>query len=272
MTLLPVQFDWKTAPLSGVQYPVIAIICYLSLIFSLQKYMRHRPPVKLRKLAFVHNVFLCALSAAMGLGVIVEVLRVSFRPRFYPSATGGFREALCDLSGNSMNGRMGWWMYVFYVSKFYELVDTIIMILKKRPLNFLHVYHHSIVIPLFYVYMSTSMVLQWIVVVANSLVHVAMYYYYALSTVGQTVWWKKYITQAQIIQFIIDLTATWPYPLLYFSASGCSGSMRAWLFGQAVGASFFKLFRDFYVRSYSKSKTAIAQPQTTSQLSPKKAE
>lgn len=140
------------------------------------------------------------------------------------------------------------------------------MVLKKRRLNFLHVYHHCIVIPLFYVYMSTNMVCQWILVVANSFVHVLMYYYYALATIGKTVWWKKYITQAQIIQFVIDLTATWPYPALYHSAAGCSGSMRAWLFGQAVGLSFFKLFRDFYVRSYA------AKPQTAPVPSEKKLE
>jgi GNS1/SUR4 family len=86
-----------------------------------------------------------------------------------------------------------------------------------------------------------------------------MYYYYSMATVGRTVWWKKYITQAQIVQFMIDLTATWPYPFLYFSTAGCSGSMRGWFFGQAVGLSFFKLFRDFYLRSYQSSRARIAK-------------
>lgn len=59
---------------------------------------------------------------------------------------------------------------------------------------------------------------------------------------------------AKIVQFVIDLTSTWPYHFLYFSATGCSGGMRAGLFGQAVCFSFFKLFSDFYVRSYKKAK------------------
>lgn len=260
MNLIPNSFDWKTAPLSTVHYPVIAIPVYLLLIFSLRRFMRNRPPIRVPSLTFVHNIFLCILSAAMGTGVVVEVFRVLLSsPSISHPASSSFRETLCDTSGASMTGRMGWWMYVFYLSKYYELFDTVIMVLNKRPLNFLHVYHHCIVLPLFYVYMSTSMVLQWIVVVANSYVHVAMYYYYAMAAMGHKVWWKKYITQAQIIQFIIDLTSTWPYPLLYFSASGCSGSMRAWLFGQAVGVSFFKLFRDFYVRSYKKEKARQQQ-------------
>lgn len=264
MHLIPSHFDWRSVPFAKAYHPVIGIVVYLTVIFSLRRAMRDRPPIKLRYLIFLHNVFLCVLSAAMGIGIVVEVVRVLVNPpkststSLLSTSTAGFREVLCDTSGNLMSGRMAWWMYIFYVSKYYEFIDTVIMVLTKRPLNFLHVYHHCIVLPLFYVYMSTSMILQWIIVIANCFVHVAMYYYYAMASMGHKVWWKKYITMAQIVQFIIDLTSTWPYPFLYFSNAGCSGSMRAWLFGQAVGFSFFKLFTDFYTRSYNSKKKAAA--------------
>ena len=246
MKNFPIVFEWRGKPCSRVYYPVLAIVIYLAVIFGLQRFMRHRAPLRLRIPTFVHNAFLCVLSVAMAFFTLFEVLSLGYRR--------GFIDVLCDRGQTGMRGRLGLWMYIFYMSKYYELFDTLIMVLKKRPLNFLHVYHHCIVIPLFYVYMSTNMVLQWILVVANSSVHVAMYYYYAMASVGRRVSWKRYITKAQIIQFIIDLTATWPYPFLYFSARGCSGSMRGWLFGQAVGLSFFKLFMDFYMRSYKKVK------------------
>lgn len=138
------------------------------------------------------------------------------------------------------------------VRRYYELLDTVLLVVKKRPLSFLHVYHHCVVLILFWAYNQSRMIISWVLVVANSLVHVAMYGYFTASTFGVTVWWKKYITQAQIVQFVVDLTATWPFPLLYYGARGCSGSMRGWLFGQAVGFSFFHLFLDFYRRSYKK--------------------
>lgn len=270
--LVPTVFDWKSAPLSSAYYPGFGIVCYLSLIFALRRFMRDRPPIKMKQVIFVHNVVLCVLSATMGLGILVEVFRLFLTP---PATlpVSPLREVLCDTTAASMRGRMGLWMHIFYLSKYYELLDTIIMVLSKRRLNFLHVYHHCIVLPLFYVYMSTAMVLQWIIVVANCFVHVGMYYYYAMAALGHKVWWKKYITMAQIIQFVIDLTSTWPYPFLYFSATGCSGGMRAWLFGQAVGFSFFKLFSDFYVRSYTKAKAIDSQQDIQSQIpeSPKKA-
>ena len=33
---------------------------------------------------------------------------------------------------------------------------------------------------------------------SNSLVHVVMYYYYMLVTLGKSVWWKKYLTVFQV--------------------------------------------------------------------------
>ncbi len=33
---------------------------------------------------------------------------------------------------------------------------------------------------------------------SNSLVHVVMYYYYMLVTLGKPVWWKKYLTVFQV--------------------------------------------------------------------------
>eukprot|EP00188_Purpureofilum_apyrenoidigerum_P000315 Plantae.Rhodophyta-Purpureofilum_apyrenoidigerum.ctg11313.p1 GENE.Plantae.Rhodophyta-Purpureofilum_apyrenoidigerum.ctg11313~~Plantae.Rhodophyta-Purpureofilum_apyrenoidigerum.ctg11313.p1 ORF type:complete len:301 (-),score=50.80 Plantae.Rhodophyta-Purpureofilum_apyrenoidigerum.ctg11313:71-952(-) len=238
------DFSWEGSPLSGVQYPIIGVMLYLPLIFALERFMRNRPPMKLQKITATHNILLCTLSLAMCVGTCYELVQLAKR--------SGFFTVVCDREHQAMHGRLAVWMYVFYLSKYYELFDTVIMVLKKRKLNFLHIYHHCVVMPLFWGYMQSSMVIHWILVVANSLVHVFMYYYYAIATFGKTVWWKKYLTLAQIVQFVIDLTATWPFPFLYFSSEGCSGSMRGWLFGQAVGASFFKLFSDFYKRSYTR--------------------
>ena len=36
-------------------------------------------------------------------------------------------------------------VFIFYLSKYYEFLDTILLVLKKKPLDFLHCYHHAIV-------------------------------------------------------------------------------------------------------------------------------
>lgn len=237
-------FSWADAPLSSLRYPVGVMFVYLAVIWALHRTMRSRPPIRMKAVAAVHNILLTGLSAAMAVGTIVELVIHTRRH--------GFVSVVCDREKTAMTGRLAVWFYVFYLSKYYELLDTVLLVVKKRPLSFLHVYHHCVVLILFWAYNQSRMIISWVLVVANSLVHVAMYGYFTASTFGVTVWWKKYITQAQIVQFVVDLTATWPFPLLYYGARGCSGSMRGWLFGQAVGFSFFHLFLDFYRRSYKK--------------------
>ncbi|KAA8494936.1 putative elongation of fatty acids protein [Porphyridium purpureum] len=250
------ELRWESAPLASPHTPVLGVVLYLGVIFGLQRIMRDRAPFKLRYATVVHNAFLCALSAAMCIGTL---LALAFR---VASLDDGFMCIVCDRQEHAMTGDLLWWMYIFYASKYYEVLDTVIMVLKKKPLNFLHVYHHAVVMCLFWAYMQSNMVIHWILIVANSFVHVLMYYYYGMSAMypGIKIWWKKYITMIQIVQFVVDLTSTWPFPFLYFSSLGCRGSMRGWVFGQLVGMSFFKLFSDLYRKNY-KGDSASKQKQ-----------
>jgi fatty acid elongase 3 len=261
------NFGFRGAPLSRPVYPLAGIAIYLLVITGLERVMRTRRPFSLRSAVVLHNVFLTLLSLAMGFGTLIEIMLHAVRE------PDGLRAIACDHRGTVMRGRLLFWMYVFYVSKYYELLDTIIMVLRKRPLSFLHVYHHCVVLPLFWMYLRTSMVIHFILVVANSFVHVFMYYYYAVSALGYRVWWKQHLTMAQIVQFVIDLTATYPFVYFYFRhPKGCSGSMRAFIFGQLVGISFCYLFWDFFRKSYrtpkqsrSREKEAALSSEPTSE-------
>lgn len=92
--------------------------------------------------------------------------------------------------------------------------------------------------------------------IINSLIHTVMYTYYGLTLLGPEVrkflWWKKYLTTVQMIQFVIVMVhslhvlflpnCNFPKVLLYLS------------FTNAM--LFLVLFYSFYRHAYGSSKAA----------------
>jgi len=171
--------------------------------------------IALKALMLAHNVFLVALSLYMCVGIVIEAVKNNY-----------------TLWGNAYNPtetKMAQLIWVFYVSKLYEFMDTFIMLLKGNvnQVSFLHVYHHGSISFIWWMitynapggdaYFSAAL---------NSWVHVCMYFYYFLASMlpkdpktrAKYLWWGRYLTQMQMFQFFLNLIQAaycWqfsPYP------------------------------------------------------------
>lgn len=88
----------------------------------------------------------------------------------------------------------------------------------------------------------------------NCVVHVFMYTYYAFSVIPSLkdkLWWKKYITTFQLVQFIITFSHT-SYGIYLTMSGKCSFP----LWGQVLLSSYMVimliLFSNFYIHEYIK--------------------
>ncbi|OWA49850.1 Elongation of very long chain fatty acids protein 2 [Hypsibius exemplaris] len=141
-----------------------------------------------------------------------------------------------------------WW---YFVSKGIEFLDTVFMVLKKKnnQITLLHVWHHSFMLPFLFMSVLVGPCGQGLPgPIINSFVHVVMYGYYALSlfpVLHPYLWWKKYLTQMQLIQFVILAISS-----CYSIASGCNFPSVI-IYGQlAFLLTLIVLFGNFYVQSY----------------------
>ncbi|WWD18240.1 hypothetical protein CI109_102690 [Kwoniella shandongensis] len=262
------------SPLSTQKAVVAAIGTYLLIIFGGRELMKSRKPFKLTVPFQVHNVYL-----TLGSGLLLALMIEEILPLFLKH---GFFWSICN--PKAFTPRLVTYYMINYYIKYVELIDTVFLVLKKKPLAFLHVFHHAATAILCYTQLQGETSVQWVVITLNLLVHVIMYYYYYATAGGAKIWWKKYLTSMQITQFVIDLFIVYfastflfsyrfahnQYPRLlspispstynHFastytrlpSAGDCAGSEGAALFGCGLLTSYLFLFIAFYKATYKK--------------------
>lgn len=246
----PYEFDWKygVTPFSNIQLVFSAIAVYLVVVFSLQNWMKDKSAFSMRRATQVHNAILCVWSLAMFVGISYG--------SYKKAQARGWYTIICDKDFEGTHGTYWYWSYMFYLSKYYELLDTIILVLKKKPLTVLHVWHHSIMVLFTWLLLAGDVAVHWWGVFLNTLVHVFMYYYFYVATLNQHPWWKKYLTKAQIVQFVgnMGMITYYLYTDYYEHNGDCVGDDYVIWFSQSVNFSFLGFFVNFYVQTYKENK------------------
>eukprot|EP00441_Pelagodinium_beii_P032096 CAMPEP_0197634460 /NCGR_PEP_ID=MMETSP1338-20131121/10550_1 /TAXON_ID=43686 ORGANISM="Pelagodinium beii, Strain RCC1491" /NCGR_SAMPLE_ID=MMETSP1338 /ASSEMBLY_ACC=CAM_ASM_000754 /LENGTH=249 /DNA_ID=CAMNT_0043206329 /DNA_START=61 /DNA_END=807 /DNA_ORIENTATION=- len=220
------DFDWSDAPLSSYSWPVGTGIGYLLMVFLLPKIVPEGG-FKLDKTLVVHNLLLSAMSLFLCAGCAFEMF-VRLREEH------NVEWMLCESPTVAAKGPLFFWSYAFYVSKYYELVDTLLALLRaSRPPHFgLHVYHHALVPVVVWNWLEYRQTLQHIGLLWNTFVHVVMYAYYALKVLKIPTPWKKWVTRLQILQFITS-AALFPMALSYIwdkpFGDRCAGTMSLYV-------------------------------------------
>ncbi|KAK7930774.1 hypothetical protein WMY93_007169 [Mugilogobius chulae] len=217
-------------------------VLYLLIVWMGPKYMKDRPPVSCRGLLLIYNVGLTLLSVYMFWELSSAAWHGSYS--LYCQNTHSAPEADTKVM------KALWW---YYFSKLIEFMDTFFFILRKNnhQITFLHIYHHSTMFNIWW------FVMNWIPcghsffgATINCFVHIIMYSYYGLSSIPAMrpyLWWKKYLTQMQLIQFFLTV-----------SQSFCA---IIWPCGFSIGWTWFQicymltlimLFTNFYFQTYKK--------------------
>jgi GNS1/SUR4 family len=239
---------------------VAALVGYLALVLVGPRLVGDRELVDkttMRAVMFVHNAFLCGLSLVMASAALYGAVVVV-------NPVWGWHESLCNLDGTLLSGAMWGWCWIFYASKYYELVDTVILILNRKPLILLHVWHHLSVMVLCYFFVHSNLYFFYTGVIVNGTIHVIMYSYYALSSIGYRAPWAKLITMCQIVQFVYGIGIWW-----YWLAN-CHSAMNQeqWIVffaNQFVLTSFLVLFMLFFKAKYNKKPAGKSAQQKRTQ-------
>jgi len=193
----------------------------------------------------LHNVLLLTFSALVwyeSWSVVKDSLK-----------TNGLYATYCDgvvgkyYMWNQGMGRLG---YLFYLSKYYEFVDTVILVVKQKKVSVLQSYHHAGAVLVMWGLCYTQATSVVVFVGLNSVIHTFMYTYYLLCASGIKLPGKVVITTAQIIQFFIGIFVTLK---MFFMGETCQTypQQLALAATHAYVIPLIALFANFYLKQYT---------------------
>lgn len=238
-------------------------VLYLTLCYLLlEPLLRRSPWINTNRGAYrtgmiVYNAIMCSISLACFL-CTVAALGFDF----------GHLQWLRDLTGEPItplgtevcpsplfeNKLFAVAATVFHYSKYVEYMDTAWLVLKGKPVIFLHRFHH--IGAAFDTFFALTFKWEglWIFVLLNAFIHTFMYAYYGAAAAGIKVPFKPVITMMQITQFFVGLYLVYPYIHDIRESPGC---MLAYAYNYVyVGAVLLLFLKFFYDDNFGKRKTA----------------
>ena len=217
--------------------PIAAIIGYI----NYPSHLRINEKV-LYIASIIHNVGLVAFSGytCFALGKILYEKGIVFQTNYY------FQDPTFDNL-----------IFYFYLSKYYEFLDTFLIYLKGKKPIFLQKYHHIgalISWHLFYYYKLDAV---WTATIINSFVHTIMYFYYlgTILKINQVKIIKKYITTLQLCQFFTLYLNFY----FYMPSNETLFNYKIIYIIALYGTGLIILFGNFYYKEYIRKNSETIQ-------------
>eukprot|EP01039_Chlorochromonas_danica_P010781 gene10781-11981_t len=226
-----------TWPLAKFEDALLIGICYLIFVLLGKIIMPRLPAVQgLYPLKFAYNLIQVMLCSYM-------CIEAGVRAYF-----AGYTLLPC-VNFDHANPTLGFILYVFYLSKILDFLDTVFIILEKRweQLSFLHVYHHFSIFLIYWLNINVGYDGDvYLTIVLNGLIHTIMYTYYFVSLHTKNIPWKSALTLSQMVQFV--LMNSQALYLIYTSCATYPLNVVYFYFGYIL--SLLALFAEFFVSSY----------------------
>ena len=231
--------------------PVVAVIMYWYLSAPVCNWIRTTLALE-PKGAFIQNLTIVHSSVLALYSLWTFVNSVIILNKYMRNKT--MMESLCDYDEKLWDVyNIGFWCTHFYLSKYYEFVDTWILHLKGREPGILQTYHHAGIVLCMWAIIVTKSGSAVVTMVFNSFIHTIMYTYYVFAALGYSSPLKHYLTQAQMIQLVTGCSVAVAMAITPGCMSPAEGFSTLLL--NLYAFYLIYLFYDFYTKAYKSKKS-----------------
>jgi elongation of very long chain fatty acids protein 6 len=231
-------------------------VLYVILILLGPRAMEGRNAYELTGLIRAWNLLLAVFSISGSVYCVTLLVFMSESRSFY--------DVVCRFDYSVLyDGAFSFWVFSFMVSKIPEMLDTVFLCLRKKPITFLHAYHHLTVTIFSWVggrHLLPSGI--WFATM-NYVVHSIMYSYYFVCSCGLK---RAVAPVAPLITFLQIAQMIFGYAICLYmgyhkfvSLRGCETPSLLIRMGLLMYGSYFFLFVGFFMTRYGKKKSKRAR-------------
>ncbi|OQS05290.1 elongation of very long chain fatty acids protein [Thraustotheca clavata] len=227
----------------SMQYAVALCALYCILCYSGRHIMANRSPFDLKWALAGWNLLLATFSFCGAVRTAPFLIHSIYERGLYHSICS-------EATDHYGNGPVGLWVALFIFSKVPELIDTFFIVVRKKPLIFLHWYHHITVLMFCWHAFAVRSASGLYFVAMNYSVHAIMYFYYFLTAIGYRPQWALMVTIVQLSQMVVGVAVCTMSVLYIRQGDACYVDHSNLKWGILMYSSYFILFLKFFIERY----------------------
>lgn len=253
-----VGFRWSHAQSWGSTWSFLfsSIAAYLAAAVALHAIglllSRKRRPVPLGPVPAVHSLSMALISATIFAGILLSAAAEIRDTRWLwrRSGTTAFQWLLCFPLGTRPSGRVFFWSYVYYLSRFLHALRAFITIFRHRRLSFFKLFNHSILIFMSFLWLEFSQSFQVVAILLTTLVYSAVYGYRFWTAIGLPAACFPFVVSCQLALLSCNLVCHVGVLFMHcIKGGGCNG-IGAWVLNSVLNGAILFLCLNFYVRMH----------------------
>ncbi|KAJ8764361.1 hypothetical protein K2173_006101 [Erythroxylum novogranatense] len=251
-----ISFRWNHANCWGSTWAflVTSIVFYLcSSIFVhllLALLIKRDRPVPLGPIPALHSLSMALISATIFAGILLSTATEIRETRwFWRRSKTPFQWLLCFPLGTRPSGRVFFWSYIYYLSRFLHMWRSFFTILRLRKLVLFQLFNYSIMAFTSFLWLEFSQSFQVLAILISTLVYSVVYGYRFWTAIGFPGVCFPFVVNCQILLLGCNLACHIGVLLLHINKGGCNG-IGAWVLNSVLNGAILLLFLNFHVRRH----------------------
>ncbi|XP_010531189.1 PREDICTED: elongation of fatty acids protein 3-like [Tarenaya hassleriana] len=253
-----VGFRWSHAQSFGATWSFLfsSISVYVALSSTLHLLLRfRRRHVPLGHIPDLHSLLMSLISAAIFAGTLIssaaEIRDTRWLWRRSKTSTP-LQWLLCFPLGTRPSGRVFFWSYAFYLTRFLHMLRTIFTVLRRRKLGFFRLFCNSAATFMAFLWLEFSQSYQILAILSATLVYAVVYGYRFWNGFGLpgSGFLPTFVVNCQMVLVSCNLVSHAGVLTVHLLKGGCNG-IGAWVLNSVLNGAILFLFLNFYVKMHS---------------------